>query len=150
MSQVDNNNKQHFSPLAIDGSQPFLSTGLIPKMTCHDASVSSFAWLFLTQDGKQWERLKRSPTATSFQKKEKKRTSVATNLSYCQCEHISTHVADKHAVTAIKKCLNICTVSSLKKKKKLISHGIPRACNVLIHTVYKIPLQRGLVWPQSL
>lgn len=32
---------------------------------------------------------------------------VATKLSYCQCEHISTQIADKHAATAIKQRLNI-------------------------------------------
>ena len=43
------------------------------KMTCHDGSVSFFVWLFLTQDGKQWEALNRyPPTANSIQNKDKK------------------------------------------------------------------------------
>ena len=39
---------------------------------------------------------------------ERKKKIVATNLSDCQCEHISAQVSDKHAVTALRKHLNIC------------------------------------------
>lgn len=56
------------------------------------------------------------PTAISIQKKGRKTLATeATNLSYCQCEHISTQVDDKSAVTAIKQCPHLPYF--LKKKK---------------------------------
>lgn len=77
---------------------------------------------------------------------EKKHPTVATNLSYCQCEHISTQVADKHAVTAIKKRLNICTTSSLKKINSPLLHSLE--CPYTVYTLYNIPLQSEPIWPQ--
>lgn len=72
-----------------------------------------------------WQAVRNTEEISSYchqhlKEKKKKRTTVATNLSYCQCEHISTQVADKHAVTAIKKRLNICTVSPLKNQYPMV------------------------------
>lgn len=93
-----------FSLLSIDGKTggvpaPFPSTELIPKTTCHDGSVSPFLWLFLTQDGRQWEILKRSPSYCHqhLTKKKKKLGNESVLLS------LWTQVADKYAVAAVKK-----------------------------------------------
>lgn len=110
MKQVDIDDKLHFSPVyQQDRRFPalFLSTELIPKMTSHDGSSS--AWLFLhgmASNEKYWRDLLPVPSAFKKKKRETLAT-VATKLSYCQCEHISTQIADKHAATAIKQRLNI-------------------------------------------
>lgn len=70
-------------------------------------SVTICVTIFNTMANDHEKYWRYPPTAINIQKK--KLATVATNLSHV--EHISTQVAEKHAVTVIKKCLNICTFS---------------------------------------
>lgn len=68
---------------------------------------------------------------------------LATDLSYCQYEHIRKLVADKHPVTPIKKCLHICTFS-FKKINVPLFRSPQRPC------IQYIPEHCRLTYLQSL
>lgn len=101
------------------GFQSFLSTEPIPKMTCHDGLVSLFV-CYMTIFNAGWQAVRNIEEISSYCHQLKKKSLPLWQL-ICLIVSVNTSAhADKHAVTAIKKCLNICIISPFKSQYPIV------------------------------